>query len=57
MEAVGYDHGNCAEMLEFYKPATLMDGFNTINGEKVFFVSDPGLGLWAARSCFSDTPK
>jgi len=30
-----------------YDPAKLVDGFNTLdNGEKIFYISNPALGLW-----------
>ena len=29
-----------------YDPAKLVDGFNTVNGEEIFFISNPALGLW-----------
>lgn len=30
-----------------YDPAKLIDGFNTLdNGEKIFYISNPALGLW-----------
>jgi hypothetical protein len=39
-------------MLERYDPAKLKDGYNVVEGEEVFFVSNPALGLWAHRSRF-----
>ena len=30
----------------------LKDGFNDVDGERVFFVSNPALGLWAYRGRF-----
>ena len=36
---------------KLYNPEKLHDGFNTLtNGEKLFFISNPGLGLWAYRA-------
>ena len=31
-------------------PSKLSLGINTVNGEEIFFISNPGLGLWAHRS-------
>ncbi|MBN2505744.1 MAG: DUF2088 domain-containing protein [Verrucomicrobia bacterium] len=31
---------------------TLKRGFNTVNGEDVFFISNPGLGLWSTKERF-----
>jgi hypothetical protein len=37
-----------------YNPGKLADGFNTMpDGEEVFFISNPGLGLWACRDRFT----
>jgi len=37
-------------MLDRYNPETLTHGPNQIHGEEVFFIANPGLGLWAHRS-------
>jgi hypothetical protein len=37
-------------MLALYDPRKLSLGFNKADGEEVFFISNPGLGLWAHRS-------
>ncbi len=37
-------------MLEGYSPGKLAQGYNHIDGEDVFFIGNPGLGLWAHRS-------
>ena len=29
-----------------YDPAKLVDGFNTVDGEEIFYISNPALGLW-----------
>jgi nickel-dependent lactate racemase len=52
VEGVGFAYGDLNEMLRRYDPATLTDGFNTVDGEKIFFVANPGLGLWAHRDRF-----
>ena len=42
-------------MMKRYNPQQLQDGYNMLpDGEKVFFVSNPGLGLWALRSQFEE---
>jgi hypothetical protein len=40
-------------MLERYQPARLRDGVNIVDGEEVFFVSNPALGLWAHSDRFA----
>ena len=52
IESVGYKYGNLAAMMERFRPATLAEGFNEVLGERVFFIRNPALGLWSARSNF-----
>jgi hypothetical protein len=40
------------EMMKIYNPQHLKDGFNTINGEEIFYISNPALGLWAYKEKF-----
>jgi hypothetical protein len=50
IEGVGYGFADLGEMLERYRPNVLKEGWNTtLDGEKVFFVRNPALGLWAYR--------
>jgi nickel-dependent lactate racemase len=50
VEGVGYAFADLEAMLRKYDPAKLRHGMNTVDGEEVFFVANPGLGLWAHRS-------
>jgi nickel-dependent lactate racemase len=50
IEGVGYGYGDLKAMLERYDPAKLKHGWNNVGGEEVFFVANPGLGLWAHKS-------
>ena len=52
IEGVGFGYGDLAAMLRKYDPAKLADGFNVVDGEEIFFVANPGLGLWAHRNRF-----
>jgi nickel-dependent lactate racemase len=52
VEGVGFGYGDLAAMLRKYDPAKLAHGFNTVDGEEIFFVANPGLGLWAHRDRF-----
>jgi nickel-dependent lactate racemase len=52
VESVGYHYGEIEAMLDRYEPATLRPGINRVHGEEVFFVPNPGLGLWAHSSRF-----
>lgn len=47
VEGVGYEYGDLKDMLGRYDPEKLREGYNRIDGEDVFFISNPGLGLWA----------
>jgi hypothetical protein len=49
IEGVGYAWADLAAMQRRYDPAKLSDGWNDVAGERVFFISNPALGLWAAR--------
>ena len=50
IESVGYQFGDVNEGLKKYPVETLQDGWNTSeDGEKFYFISNPALGLWAAK--------
>lgn len=36
-------------MIERYPPSEMREGFNDNGEEDVFYISNPGLGLWAVR--------
>ena len=50
VEGVGFQYGELEAMTRRYDPATLAQGYNSVDGEQVFFIGNPGLGLWAHRS-------
>ncbi len=53
VRSVGFEAAPYAEMAARYSPDALKDGFNTMpDGEEVFFISNPALGLWAWREKF-----
>ncbi len=47
IEGVYYEYGDLAKYMARYDPEVLRDGWNIVDGEEIFFVSNPGLGLWA----------
>jgi nickel-dependent lactate racemase len=49
IESVGYRYGELTQMLARYNPEKLRQGYNTVDGEEIFFIANPGLGLWAYR--------
>lgn len=52
VEGVGYDYADPAAMIRRYDPELLQEGWNDLNGARVFYVSNPGQGLWAYRGNF-----
>lgn len=53
IEGVGFAYADINVLSRRYNPRELRDGFNTLPDEEdVFFVSNPGLGLWGLRSQF-----
>jgi nickel-dependent lactate racemase len=54
IESVGFGYADLAAMTARYNPETLKDGWNEVAGEEIFFVSNPGLGLWAYQDRFRD---
>jgi len=51
IEGVGYQYADLDAMTARYDPAKLDDGWNTMpDGERVYYISNPALGLWAAKS-------
>ncbi|MFW5643828.1 MAG: lactate racemase domain-containing protein [Alkalispirochaeta sp.] len=54
VEGVGFTYADLTETQKRYDPRSLRDGWNTLpDGERVYFLSAPGLGLWAQRDRFS----
>jgi hypothetical protein len=52
IESVNFRYGSLEEMTRRYDPAKLRDGFNLVDGEEIFFVSNPAMGLWSHRERF-----
>ncbi len=50
IEGVGFSYGDLSTMLEKYDPDKLTHGYNKVDGEEIFFIANPGLGLWAHSS-------
>lgn len=50
VEKAGYESADLAASLRRYDPEQLSDGVNVMpDGERIFFVSNPALGLWSLR--------
>lgn len=53
IEGVNFGYADLNVMMKKYDPKKLRDGFNTMpDGEQVFFISNPALGLWAHKDRF-----
>ncbi|MCL2805670.1 MAG: lactate racemase domain-containing protein [Treponema sp.] len=52
IESVGFEWGDLNAMQEIYDINTLASGWNTVRNEKIFFVPNPALGLWAEKNRF-----
>jgi len=52
IEGVGFSYDDLSSMLKRYDPSKLSLGVNKVGGEEIFFISNPGLGLWAHRNRF-----
>ena len=50
IESVGYGFADLGEMSAKYDLEKLDDGFQMVDGEEIFFVRNPALGLWAHES-------
>ncbi|MDR0538772.1 MAG: lactate racemase domain-containing protein [Tannerellaceae bacterium] len=52
IESVGFNYAPLDEMMRKYNPTVLNDGWNIVDGEEIYFISNPALGLWAYRERF-----
>ena len=54
IEGVNFGYADLRAMMERYNPSLMRDGFNHMpDGEEVFYISNPALGLWACREKFA----
>jgi nickel-dependent lactate racemase len=53
IESVGYKYGSLEEAMSLYNIKTLVPGWNTTAEEKIFYVPNPALGLWAEKNRFN----
>jgi nickel-dependent lactate racemase len=53
IEQVNFLYSDLNKTMERYNPKILKDGYNILpDGEEVFFISNPALGLWAYKDRF-----
>ncbi|MDO5022906.1 MAG: lactate racemase domain-containing protein [Eubacteriales bacterium] len=48
VEQVGYGYMPLQEAVEKYDTENLKPGYNTVNGEEIYYIDNPALGLWMA---------
>ncbi len=53
VESVGFKAADYDEMAAKYDPNKLKYGYNTVDGEEVYFIPNPALGLWINRERFA----
>ena len=50
IESVNFSYCDLNEMLKKYNPKKMKNGFNIMDdGEEIFYISNPGLGLWTSK--------
>ncbi|TFG50090.1 MAG: D-mannonate epimerase, partial [Candidatus Brocadiia bacterium] len=55
IESVNFKYAELNDMMKKYDPKKLRDGFNMLeDGEEIFYISNPALGLWAFRDRFGN---
>lgn len=52
IESVNFKYADLNDMLKKYNPEKLHDGFNEVDSEEIFYISNPALGLWAYKGRF-----
>jgi nickel-dependent lactate racemase len=50
IRSVSYDYADYDEMDAKYPALKMKEGWNTVDGEEVYYISNPALGLWAHES-------
>ena len=52
VQGAGFDYAELGQMMKLYDPGKLPQGWNRVAGEEIYFIENPGLGLWACRDRF-----
>jgi nickel-dependent lactate racemase len=55
VEGVNFGYADLGEMLRRYDTTKLRDGFQMVDGEEIYYISNPALGLWAYEGRFRDS--
>ena len=54
IEGVGFNSADYDELAKKDSPEKLSYGYNTVDGEEVYFIPNPALGLWINREKFEE---
>lgn len=52
VNSVGFNYMDINSAMELYNPQKMQNGFNTVNGEEIYFIDSPSLGLWTSKDKF-----
>jgi nickel-dependent lactate racemase len=55
VEGVNFAYADLGEMLKKYDIKKLQEGFQTVDGEEIYYISNPALGLWAYEGRFRNS--
>lgn len=53
ISSVGFTPASYDELVGIYDPEKLQYGYNTVDGEEIYFIPNPALGLWIDREKFN----
>lgn len=54
IEGVNFNFAGLDQMRKKYDPEKLKDGFNNVDGENIYYISNPAIGLWSYRKRFKN---
>jgi len=54
VESVGYEYCAYDTLARLYDPSKMQHGNNCIDGRDIFYIANPGLGLWSSRQKLLD---
>ena len=49
IESVGYRYLDLAAAVQKYPADKLQEGYNSVNGEEIYYIGSPTVGLWTAK--------
>ena len=52
VQGAGFEYAELRQMMRLYDPAKLPQGPSRVAGEDIYFIENPGLGLWASQDRF-----